>query len=124
MHARSETMWKKKSLDVWRLLNFTIYITGYTCLHQRGKEQDNREHAFLHGPLRKYLEIHTLETITSNLDLVTYMLHLNMKYHNDEGLPLIVKADVCGASLKYEANLKGSLTLSIIPKEKRKKVDK
>lgn len=44
------------------------------------------------------------------LDVVAFMIHLKMSYHNDSGHPTIVKADIREARLMYEATLKNSLT--------------
>ncbi|CAI8616161.1 unnamed protein product [Vicia faba] len=58
------------------------------------------------------------------LDVVAFLVHLMMKFHNDAGQSILVKADMCGALLIYEATLKNSLEFFIALGKMREKVDK
>lgn len=56
------------------------------------------------------------------LDIVVSPVYLKIKYHNDYGRPLVVKADLRGAHKIHEAILKNPLLQVIILKKGSRKL--
>lgn len=56
------------------------------------------------------------------LDVVAYLFHLKMKYHNDAGQRIPIQFDMSRAHHTYDVMLKNSLEYVIIHGEKKKSI--
>lgn len=64
------------------------------------------------------------KSFLATLDVVAFLVHLKMKYHNDVSQPILIKLDMRGTRLIYKATIKNSRTSTVVPRERMDKVNK